>query len=195
MTLFSLTLILFLIMDPLGKVTLFMNALEPVAPEKRLWVSFRELFFALLLMLTFNLLGETLLTLLQVSETTVRLSSGVILFIVSIRILYPPTPPSSKEETTEEPFFVPLAIPGIASPALLATIMLFTSIVPGLQLMTLAIVIAWSITALLLINPSLVQRTLGANGLMAFERLIGMILVLLAIQRFMDGVKSFMLTL
>lgn len=190
MTLFSLSLILFLIIDPLGSVTTFKNQLSVVPEKRRDLVAARELFTALCLMLLFNMIGESMFFILDVSETTVRLGSGVILFIAALRILYPKGQKNDAPPTSE-PKLVPLVIPSVASPALLATIMLFAHLIPSTPTMLLAIFLAWLPSAIILFRPNLILSILGKAGLMACEKLMGMILVLLAIQRFMDGLQSF----
>ncbi len=189
MTLVSIALILFLIIDPLGKVSFFVTFLDGVKnPQK---VVIQELLLALLLMLAFNLLGEVLFHALQLSQPTVQISSGIILFLVAIRILFPSPHRGDVESEEERPFLVPLAIPGIASPALLATIMLFAHMVPSTLMMTAALLVAWGAAAVVLLSAHRLQKLLGSNGLLACERLMAMILVLLSIQRFLDGVHTF----
>jgi multiple antibiotic resistance protein len=141
-------------------------------------------------MLFFSFLGEWLINLLSLSMVTVYITSGVILFLTAIKILF------SQEERFpakhgEEPFLVPLAIPIIAGPALLATIMLFSSTEEAVSTMFTAILFAWGITSALLLNSRLVVKVLGPSGLIACERLMGMVLVLISIQRMAAGALLF----
>lgn len=195
MSILSLTIVLFLIMDPIGSVSSFNKTLETVAPARRRWVIAREMLIALFLMLVFNTIGEGLFSFLQVSETTVRLASGVILFFGALRILFPPAVEPEIKLPEGEPFIVPLAIPGVAGPALLATIMLFARITIGFTPMFIAILIAWGLSFAILFFSKRLTKIFGHSGLMACERLMGMILVLMAIQRFMDGIQLFVDTL
>lgn len=190
MTLLSIVLILVLITDPIGSISSFEEALSHIKGPRKKAILIREMLFALAVMVLFNFIGEVILDIFKLSETTVRLTSGIILFLGALRILFPP---ADEELSTDDstPFIVPLAIPTIASPALLATIMLFAHIIPGNQMMLTAIGLSWLISITILLSSGLLKRMIGKNGLMACERLMGMILILLAIQRFMDGIDSF----
>jgi len=191
MSLFSLTLTLFLIMDPLGKVKQFLSILDGIPHRRQRLVIAREMIMALVAMMVFSLLGEYISAAFQVNKTTIFISAGIILFLTAIRILFPkedhlPRVPGN------EPFLVPLAIPMIASPALLATIMLFSQAEPLMWPMVYSILMAWGISSVLLIFSRPLRRILTQNGLLAIERLMGMVLVLIAVQRFLEGIVLFM---
>lgn len=191
MNLFTVIVILFLIMDPFGNISSFQKTLQFVLPERRNKVIIREMCFALLFMLLFNVIGEWIFYALDISELTVRLSSGTILFLTAIKILFP-TPDSPRANLpAEEPFIIPLAIPLIAGPSVLATIMLFAHLDTTFVEMNLAIVIAWALALVVLLSGKTLHRLIGDNGLLAFEKLMGMILVMLAIQRFAEGIQQF----
>lgn len=191
MSLFSLTFILFLIMDPLGKVQSFLNYLEGLEPKRQGFIIVREMLIALATMLVFNFLGEYLFELLQISNITVYLTSGVILFLVAIKILFPGRDIEEVKKPVTEPFLVPLAIPMIAGPALLATIMLFASTIKSPWESCSAVIIAWVVSCLILLSSKMLLRTLGPAGLTACEKLMGMVLVLLSIQRILQGISIF----
>ena len=191
MSLLTISLVLFLIMDPIGNVSSFLKMVRGIDPKKQSAIVLREMLIALLVMLLFNFAGEYIFHWLQVSEATVRLSSGVILFLVSVQILFPKLNGIRESVPEEEPFIIPLAIPLITGPSLLATIMLYARIVESVPVMLFAILIAWSASVAILLSSRLLFRSLGVNGLMACEKLMGMVLVLLAVQRFLDGVSQF----
>lgn len=191
MTLITIALVLFLIMDPFGNISSFTSQLERYQKKKRLFVIFREMGFVLILMIFFNFMGEILFDVLDVSEVTVRLSSGVILFLMAIQILFPTVNTLRRNLPNEDPFLTPLAVPLIAGPSLLATIMLYATLEPSQPLMLMGIAIAWSMALIVLLFADPISRLIGKNGLTATERLMGMILVLISIQRFMEGVKLF----
>jgi multiple antibiotic resistance protein len=190
MSFFNLIIILFLIMDPIGNISSFIDQLKEIAPPKRKMVILREMLIALAVMVVFNFLGELIFQVINVSETTVRISSGVILFLISIKILFPSTDSLRANLPPGEPFVSPLAIPLIAGPSLLATIMLFAKLTSQTYLLG-AILIAWLLAVGTLLAGPLLQRFLGNNGLIACERLMGMLLAMLAIQRFLEGIQQF----
>lgn len=188
MTLVTLTIVLLLIMDPLGKINSFINYLEGIAPKRQKVIIARELLIALGFMLFFNFLGEYIFALLQISNVTVYLASGVILFLGSIKILFPRADDLEVHKLEGEPFLVPLAIPMVAGPALLATIMLYAESEQALTTMVIAIVLAWAVASLILFYSKSILRLLSSSGITACEKLMGMVLVLLAVQRFMEGI-------
>ena len=194
MSLLSITLILFLIMDPIGSVSPYLKMVKNVPSKRQSWLITREMLIALAVMIVFHYLGESIFSLLEISDITVRLSSGVILFLFSVKILFPSLNNPRSRLPKGEPFIIPIAIPFIAGPSLLATIMLFAQLETSHSLMMTAILIAWFASFLVLLAAPVLQRILGDNGLIACERLMGMILVLLAIQRFMEGVREFVVT-
>lgn len=193
MTLFSLTLILFLIMDPIGNISSYLKMVDGIERKNQNRIVFREMLIALFVMVLFNFIGEYIFNIFQISETTVRISSGLIMFLIALQILFPYLNGLRSNISKEEPFIVPLAVPLIAGPSLCATIMLFAHIEPSVTLMLKAIFLAWLASVIVLLFANNLQRILGKNGLLACERLMGMILILLAIQRFLDGIQLFVL--
>lgn len=190
MSLFTLALTLFLIMNPLGNMKYFLSLLHELKAQRHRFVIAREMVFALIIMFIFSLLGERISWAFSFDETTIFLASGVILFLAAIKIIFP------KEEHIphihgEEPFLIPIAIPIIASPALLATIMLYAQSEVLLWPMIVSIIIAWGLSMLLLLGSRRILRLIGPNGLVAIERIMGIVLVLLGVQRFMEGILLF----
>lgn len=188
---FSMTILLYLIMDPVGNISSFIKLINQVPVEKQRWVTIREMLFALIAMLSFFFLGELMLNLLEISEPTVRVGSGVILFLIAIKILFTSKTSLRANLPKDEPFIVPLAIPLIAGPAVLATIMLFAHISTNPYEMIGAIFTAWCAAVVTLFLSKPLLKTFGRNGLIACERLMGMILVMLAVQRLLEGIKQF----
>lgn len=191
MSFLNLVVILFLIMDPVGNISSFNSQLLEIPAAKRKRAMVREMLIALAAMVIFNYIGEFIFYVLNVSETTVRITIGVILFLVAIKILFPSIDSFRANLPKGEPFITPLAIPLIAGPSLLATIMLFAHLEPSQPYMLGAILIAWLAAFGILYAGPWLQRVLGNSGLTACERLMGMVLALLAIQRFLEGIKQF----
>lgn len=190
----SMTLVLFLIMDPLGNIASFQTVLSQVPPPRQKWAVARELLFALIAMIIFIYFGDLILQALQISRTSVFFASGLILFLFAIKILYPSPGNPRTNLPKGEPFIIPLAIPLVASPSLLAVIMLYAHAEADNFIIMGSILIAWvaSLAILLLAKP--LHRLLGDNGLMACERLTALILVMLGVQRFSEGIRLFVST-
>jgi multiple antibiotic resistance protein len=189
MNYFTLILTLLLIINPLGNAKQFLDHLNKIRPAKQRKTISRELLYSLLTMFVFSFLGEWIFGAFGISRTTAYIASGLILLLTSIKILFPKAGEELKAE--EEPNLVPIAIPMITSPALLATIMLYASTEPSLVMMNGSIVIAWVITSFIYLGIRTFFKVVGASGFLAMERLMGMVLILLAVQRIMEGLLLF----
>ena len=183
---------LFLIMDPFGNIPVFLMVLDKVQPERRRKVLIRELLFALFAVAVCILAGKQIVSLMGLKPEAISIAGGIILFLIAIRMIYPFKLFETKEDTDTEPLLVPLAIPLIAGPSLLAVLLLFASSkTPDFQTLGLAALLAWFLTSLILYFSTFLLRLLGKNGLTAVERLMGMILVAISIQLFLDGVSMY----
>lgn len=190
MSFVSLTLIFFLIMDPLGNVAYFIEVVDHIPKKQQRFIIAREMLIALGVMIFFYFLGDLILNFLEVSDPAVSLTSGTILFLVAIKIIFPSSKTSRIPSTPSgDPFIVPLAIPMVAGPALLATVMLFSHTIGAFVLVPL--IISWLLASTILTFSHLLMNSLGRNGLLAIERIMGMVLILLAIQRFLEGIQLF----
>lgn len=189
----SSALTFLLVMDPLGNVPLFLTALRKTKPERRQWVILRECLIALVVMVLFLSMGRGLLTLLHIDEPALTAAGGVILMLIAIRMVFPTPERNLKEPTThEEPFIVPLAVPYVAGPSLLAIIVVLISKDSGNWPWYLGgLVASWLITTVTLYFSGFLQRVVGTRVLVAVERLMGMILVIFAVQMMFDGTKAF----
>ena len=192
MTLASAIVLLFLVIDPFGNVPFFVAALKGVEPERRGVVIIRELVIAYAVMVVFLFAGQPLLRVLGISEPALTIAGGVLLFLIALRMVFPPPLHSRKEEVDGEPFIVPLAIPYIAGPSLLAVEILLMSREPSRwPTWLLAISLVWAATAGIVLLGNQVTARLGTRGLIAIERLMGMILVAISIQMFLTGADAY----
>jgi MarC family membrane protein len=192
MTLASAIVLLFLVIDPFGNVPFFVSALQQVDPSRRRRVIIRELLIAYAVMVVFLFFGEPLLRVLGISGPALTIAGGVILFLIALRMVFPIRGRSSQEDIEGEPFIVPLAIPYVAGPSVLAVEMLLMSDEPGQwPLWLTAVTVAWAATAVIVLFGSQVAERLGLRGLIAIERLMGMILVAIAIQMFLTGADMY----
>jgi MarC family membrane protein len=188
MSLLSAAILLFFVMDPIGNIPLFLTAVQPVDPARRLRVVGRELVIAYALMVAFLYAGRPLLAVLHISEPALTIAGGIVLFIIALRMVFPAAHGPLAERVEGEPFIVPLAIPYVAGPSALATVLLLASRDPGRQFeLLMAITAAWAASAVILLASAPLGRFLGAKGTMAIERLMGMLLVAAAVQMFLDG--------
>jgi MarC family membrane protein len=192
MTLLSAAVLLFFVMDPLGNVPLFLAALRHVDPARSRTVIVRELVIALVVMVVFLFLGRPVLELLHVSPAALTAGGGFILLLIALRMIFPSSEHSLREEANEEPFVVPLAVPYTAGPGLLATELLFMTREPNRWPVWLgAVGLAWLASAVILYYSSGLRTLLGDRGLTAVERLMGMLLVVVGVEMLMAGVAQY----
>lgn len=184
-------LTLLLVMDPIGNIPPFLTILKDVAIERRRKVLTREIFMAYLVLIGFLFVGKYLLLALSLKEETISIAGGVVLFIIALRMIFPSEGGVVGDTPEGEPFIVPLAIPLLAGPSTLATLLLLeeSGVNSSLELL-LAVTVACSVSAVVLLSAPFLIRLLKARGLIAMERLMGMLLVMLAVQMFMNGVAK-----
>ncbi|MBT5794119.1 MAG: YhgN family NAAT transporter [Deltaproteobacteria bacterium] len=194
MDILSAGLTLLLIMDPLGNIPLFLSVLKTVENEsRRRKILIRELFFALLVLLLFLFAGEYLLQWLNLRQEAVRIAGGIVLFLISLRMIFPSEKGIMGEMPEGEPFFVPLAVPLLAGPSTLAMLILLARSEPERIFEWLAAVLgAWVVTSLIMLSSSKLSRLFGKRGLIAVERLMGMVLVAISVQMLMDGMSTYL---
>ena len=194
MEIWSAALTLFLIMDPLGNLPVFMSILKGVPEQRRRQVLIRELLIALVIMMIFLFSGEAILKVMHLKTETVSISGGIILFIIGIRMIFPSRNNAHNDEPLkEEPFIVPLATPLVAGPSLLAALMLLANRQPDMTFeWTIAAIGAWVASSAILMSCGRLYKLLGDRGLMAIERLMGMILVMLSVQMLLDGLVQYL---
>ncbi|AWK15346.1 antibiotic transporter [Candidatus Fukatsuia symbiotica] len=190
----AVTVLLFLIIDPLGNLPIFMSMLKQLEPQRRRVVLIRELLMALIVMLIFLFVGEKILTFLNLRTETVSISGGIILFLIAIKMIFPSHEDSVRGlPAQEEPFLVPLAIPLVAGPSILATLILLSHQYKNkITQLVLALMIAWGLSVAILLMSNVFLRLLGKRGVSALERLMGLILVMLSTQMFLDGAREYL---
>ena len=189
MDVLSTALTLMLVMDPLGNIPAFMAALRQVPADRRGRVILRECLFALGILLAVWAGGRSFMSVFGLSAEALRISGGVMLFLIALRMIFPPHGPERAESSEpEEPFIVPLATPLIAGPSVIAAIMVLTGQPAANRVGLLgSILAAWAVTTLTLLSAPFFARVLRRRGLMAIERLMGMLLSVVAVQMFLDG--------
>jgi multiple antibiotic resistance protein len=183
-----------LVMDPLGNIIMFLTALKEVPPERKRWVLVRELAVALGIMLFFLFFGKYIVSFLAIDPTALSVAGGIVLFVIALQMIFPMQHTHFGEGPEGEPFIVPLAIPLVAGPSTLTTVLLFSLQQPGkLELWVAVVVTAWMINAVILGGLSdFLSRLLGKRGLLAMEKLMGMILTTISVQMVMTGLKQFL---
>lgn len=192
MSLLAISLSLFLLMDAIGNIPFYISLLKEFPPQKQRKIICRELLIALAIIIIFAFLGQELMDFLKIKDDTIQIAGGIILFLLCLKMIFPSAqdnhcpPPDGTE-----PFIVPLAVPLVAGPGVLAAVMIYAKQQTSSTVMLGAILISWAASFLILICSSWLQEVLGRKGIIAMERLMGLILTLIAIQMFLSGVRSF----
>jgi multiple antibiotic resistance protein len=193
MDLFSAAVLLAIIMDPIGNIPLFHALLSRYPRPRRLWIIARELIVAYLVLVLFLVAGEGILAWLGLRQPALGVAGGVVLFIIALRMVFPdeasPTAPLLPDD---EPVVVPLAVPMLAGPSAVSALLLLVSRDPErLPTWLAALTLAWGFSALVLMGSGLLMEMLGQRALRALVRLAGMLLIMMAVQMFMDGVAAY----
>lgn len=192
MYMLSIAFSLFLLMDPIGNIPFYISFLKGVDPKRQSYIIFRELIIALFIIFLFALLGNALMDFLKVDSDTIQIAGGIVLFLLCLKMIFPENKnPNEGIPHDPEPFIVPLAVPLVAGPAVLAAVIIYSKQASSYLIMMGAILIAWFVSLLILLSSSILKKLLGRRGIMAMERLMGLILILIAVQMFMSGLSSF----
>jgi len=188
----SAVVILLLVMDPIGNIPLFVSLLRQVEAARRTRVILRECAIAFVVLLVFVFFGAAILGVLGLSDPSLTIAGGVILFLIALRMIFRSPEGIFGDTVGSEPFIVPLAIPSIAGPAAIATVMLLASRAPQRLLEWCAAVsVAMLVTAALLVSAERFAKLAGEQGLLAFERLMGLILTAIAVEMLLRGIETF----
>jgi MarC family membrane protein len=193
---FSTALLFFLVMDPLGNLPFFISSLKKAPSERYLKIIFRESVIALVVLTIFMLVGKDILGILQISQASLGIAGGIILFLIALQMIFclpifSPAIDNNEDKKREEPFIVPLAVPMIAGPSAVATIILVRGRADASLIdCFIALAIAWCLSTIILMFSKMLSRVLGHKILDASESLMGLLLTALAIEMLVKGIKS-----
>lgn len=190
---FSAAVMLFFIMDPLGNIPPFLSVLKQVEPERRRRVLMRELLIAYAVLLFFLVTGDFFLRFLHLQQEALNIGGGIILFLIALNMIFPKEGGVHGPAVAGEPLIVPLAIPLVAGPSTLATILLLVKSDPSRMFSWFtALSGSWLVTSAMLMSATALYKYLRPRGLMALERLMGMLLVMMAIQMLLNGITNYL---
>lgn len=192
-SLLHMTFLFWIVLDPLGNVPIFVGILRHFDPQKQRKIIWREMLISLAVMILFLFFGEAFFALLNVSESSLQIAGGIILFIIAIRMIFAHPRTGDVGRVPKDPLIVPLAIPAVAGPAILATLTLYGGSGENKLLVLLALFIAWVASVPILLFSSFLKNILGENGLTAIERLFGYVIILIAAQMALTGFSTALL--
>ncbi len=188
----SAVLLLLLVCDPFGNIPIFISALREVPQARRRRIILRECLIAFAVLTVFVFVGQPFLDLLGLSELSLQIGGAVVLMLVAIRMVFPPPEGVYGMPSGGEPFIVPLAVPALAGPSALATVLLLVSRDPQRTWAWVgAIAVAMAVSAVVLAFAERLQTWLGERVTVAFERLMGLVLAAIAVELMLRGIKIF----
>ena len=192
----SAFLLLLLVCDPVGNIPIFVAGLTEVAPERRGRIILRECLIAFLVLSAAVFLGRPFLSALGLSDVSLQIGGAVVLMLVALRMVFPTGQGIYGEQPHGEPFIVPLAVPAIAGPSALATVLLFVSREPARWPEWIAAIAGvMVISAIVLSFSGRLFALLGERVTLAFVRLMGLVLAAIAVELMLRGIRTFMGTL
>ncbi len=188
---FSALIVLLIVLDPLGNVPVVLSLLRDVPGPRRVRIITRECLFAMLILLIFMVAGDRLLHAMRLTDASLEIAGGVILFLIAMGMAFPGMGVSfSDADHGGEPMLVPLAIPMIAGPSALATVLLLAARQPDRGwTWAAAIGLSMALVWLVLLSASTLARRLGKSGLLALERLMGLLLSAMAVDMLISGLR------
>ncbi|MBS0441713.1 MAG: MarC family protein [Proteobacteria bacterium] len=190
----SALILLLLVLDPLGGLPIYIPIMNAVPKERRRRVALREVTIAFAVLLGFMFAGEAFLRVMHLSERSLEVAGGVILLMVAIRMIFGHEGGVYGMPEGKEPLIFPLAVPLLAGPSAMATVLLLASRQPE-RVMTwvLALTVAMAISGLVLLACERIRRLLGDSVVAALEKLMGLVLTAIAVEMILAGLKRYFL--
>ena len=191
MTILSAALMLFLVMDPIGNIPNFLSVLKEVEPDRKTKIIFREMVIALVILMLFLFGGRLLMQVLGIREPALSLAGGIILFLIALRMIFPPREGVFGTGPEGEPLIVPMAIHLIAGPSALSTVLVIVNRDPQRWPQWLAALgCAWLVSGIILVAANPLSQLLGKKVITALEKVMGMLLTVIAVQMFINGLAK-----
>lgn len=187
MPVFAMTFSLFFVLNSLGNIPLFVALLTKFEIKRQRQIILRELLIALCILLLFNFFGDDVLKMLGISQPVLGVAGGTLLFIIALGMIFP-RPLDSSESKRSEPLIVPLATPIVAGPGAITTVMVYAEQLQNVWITSTIILLAWIPTFIILLLSSNIKYFLGKKGLLACQKLGGMLISLIAVQMICTGV-------
>jgi len=190
----STAILLMFILDPFGNVPLLLAILKDVDDKRKKIIIIRESLLGLVILLVFFFFGESFLNIFHLETAAVTIAGGVIFFVIALKMIFPGEKGNVALFGVEDPFMVPIAIPLIAGPSALATLLIMTkTYADDFNSLFISLILAWSVSTFILYISPFLYKVLKNKGLSALEKLMGMLLLMLSVQMFVDGIRELVL--
>ncbi|MFK7744130.1 MAG: MarC family protein [Roseobacter sp.] len=193
---------MFVVIDPIGMAPLFVALTQEMSDKARRRIALRATAIAMIILLAFAIFGEALLGFVGISMPAFRIAGGVLLFLTALDMLFErrtkrradQSDQAAEDDDMDDPSVFPLAIPLIAGPGSIASVILLMGQRPGVEgavlvLGATAMVMLIVLAFFLLSGP--IGRALGKTGITVVTRLLGMLLAALSVQFVLDGLAAY----
>ena len=188
----SAFILLLLVLDPLGSLPIFIPLMREVPPERRTRVALRELLIAFVVLFAFMVFGDVILRVMRLSERSLEVAGGVILLMVAIRMIFSAEGGVYGTPEGKEPFIFPLAVPLLAGPSAMATVLLLASRQPDrVMAWAGALTCAMAVSGAVLLLCDRIRKLLGDSVVAALEKLMGLVLTAIAVEMILAGLKQY----
>lgn len=193
---------LFVVIDPIGLTPVFIALTPGLTAQQRRAIAIRATVIAAGLLFLFAFLGEQVLGFIGISMPAFRIAGGILLFLTALDMLFERRTKRREDqadvEDVPDPSVFPIAIPLIAGPGAIASIILLAGQAEGPvgMVSVLGVMVAVLIIVFLLfLSAPLIERALGKTGIVVVTRLLDMLLAALSVQFVLDGIRGFGLAL
>ena len=192
-TFLSALVLLLLVLDPFGSLPIFISVMKAVDPARRTRVAVREVAIASAVLLAFMVGGQSFLRLMRLSERSLEVAGGVILLIIAIRMIFASGGEVyAADGNGREPLIFPLAVPLLAGPSAMATVLLLASRQPERMVEWVgALAVAMVVSGTVLMLADRIRRWLGSSMVTAIEKLMGLVLTAIAVEMILAGLKRY----
>ncbi|MCH9811179.1 NAAT family transporter [bacterium] len=182
----SIAFALFILMDSFGNIPIYLSVLKDVDKNRKVWIIFREMIISLVIIIIFAIFGNNFFSFIGISQKSMQIAGGIVLFILAINMIFP-RKNGDAYGVEGEPFIFPLAVPLMAGPAVIAAVMIYAHQNVSEMALIAAVTIAWAASSLILLLAGHLARWMDKRGLAALERMMGLILIMIAIEMFLSG--------
>jgi len=193
---------LFVIIDPIGMTPLFVALTQGMNNARRRAIALRACITGALILIVFAAFGEAVLGFVGISMPAFRIAGGILLFLTALEMLFErrtkrrqgQAEQADEEDDGDDPSIFAIAIPLIAGPGSITTVILLAGQRPGLEGLSWVIGVMLSVVVIvfvLFLTAGMLERALGRTGINVVTRLLGMLLAALAVQFVLDGLRGF----
>jgi multiple antibiotic resistance protein len=186
-------LLLFLVIDPFGNLPFVLAVIGDAPTSRYRRIIIRETVLAFVILTIFALAGEQVLGYLMIEQASLMVAGGVILFLISLKMIFRSAKEIFDSDYRDDPFLFPIAVPSLAGPSAITAVMILRSQqLTSVEQLLAALFLVILATCIVLLLGRRISDWLGVRGIRAVEKLMGLLLNLVAVNMMLVGFKNFM---